>query len=105
MSKTKKEKKIESPFTPEQEAIMQLANKYNALHKDVKLFEAALQVIPLTQNIILAIARICGVSPEKLARAIASTKENKVFEETLTRAIKKQTGTTMKAFNKKVVKK
>lgn len=83
--KTNKEKLESVVLTPEQSAIMSLSRKYNATHGDVR---ALLQSIPQTHNLMLAIARMSGITPQQLSVAIGEHELNKSYEEDTATLIK-----------------
>jgi predicted phosphoribosyltransferase len=100
----KKPKKIKSPFTDEQSALMELANKYNALHKDVMRMLAALESIPITKNILMAVARKV-ISSKDLAKNIMEKAVNTKYEEITAEELRKLVGKKVKTFNKQLIKK
>ena len=90
-------------FTPEQEALMELANKYNALHRDVMEYKVALQAIPISQNMIMAICRAIKISPESFASVLIDKEANKEYEGKVAEVIKKS-GKKVETFNKGIIK-
>ena len=90
-------------FTPEQEALMELANKYNALHRDVMTYKVALQAIPISQNMIMSICRALKISPESFASVLIDKEANKAYEGKVAEEIKKN-GKRVETFNKTIIK-
>lgn len=79
-----KNKPLPTPFTPVQVLQIETNQRFHALEKNFKAYNAHLVA---SQNIILALARLLKVSPALLAEAIASEGPNKRYEEDTVREV------------------